>query len=299
METLYELRLRGGKWYVGTTAKPVEQRVAEHAARNGQGALWTQLHGVVCLEKSQRVDTPCKTGEETRRTAELMMIYGVQNVRGGPWTATRPFTTDDLGELVRGLGHSLGLDYADVKELVEPQLQPSRSRDRATPSRPAHARHNSFSPVVSPPKRSRTDAGPQYGSFRQPYSRRENWSGHSLGLDYADVGGLVEPQLQPSRSRDRATPSRPAHARHNSFSPVVVSPPKRWRTDAGPQYGSFRQPYSRRENWSPDHSCSSTDSSRSSSDSSSSSSDSSSSSSDLSSSSSDLSSFSSGEWDAP
>eukprot|EP00697_Spironema_sp_BW2_P004174 gnl/Spiro4/15660_TR8417_c0_g1_i2.p1 gnl/Spiro4/15660_TR8417_c0_g1~~gnl/Spiro4/15660_TR8417_c0_g1_i2.p1 ORF type:complete len:227 (-),score=40.56 gnl/Spiro4/15660_TR8417_c0_g1_i2:151-831(-) len=226
METLYELRLRGGKWYVGTTAKPVEQRVAEHAARNGQGALWTQLHGVVCLEKSQRVDTPCKTGEETRRTAELMMIYGVQNVRGGPWTATRPFTTDDLGELVRGLGHSLGLDYADVKE-------------------------------------------------------------------------LVEPQLQPSRSRDRATPSRPAHARHNSFSPVVVSPPKRWRTDAGPQYGSFRQPYSRRENWSPDHSCSSTDSSRSSSDSSSSSSDSSSSSSDLSSSSSDLSSFSSGEWDAP
>jgi cellular nucleic acid-binding protein len=81
METLYVLQLANGKYYVGKTAD-MTKRFDQH--KKGAGSAWTALHKPIRI-----VETRPLTGshDETNTTKDLMKKYGIDNVRGGAYTA--------------------------------------------------------------------------------------------------------------------------------------------------------------------------------------------------------------------
>jgi predicted GIY-YIG superfamily endonuclease len=77
--TIYVLRLRDGKYYVGKTDN-VEKRFQEHV--NGYGASWTRKYKPIAIEK---VIKNASRFEEDKVTKEYMSKYGIHNVRGGTY----------------------------------------------------------------------------------------------------------------------------------------------------------------------------------------------------------------------
>ena len=80
MEYLYTLQLQDGKYYVGKSSDP-DARYLQH--KNGTGAAWTKKYKPVKL-----LDTKLITSEydETNLTKDFIKKYGIENVRGGPYT---------------------------------------------------------------------------------------------------------------------------------------------------------------------------------------------------------------------
>lgn len=76
MTTLYVLRLRGGKYYIGMT-DDVLKCYDEHLA--GSRSAWTRLHPPVAIVKTEL------NGNEDATVVEYMRIYGLDNVRGGTY----------------------------------------------------------------------------------------------------------------------------------------------------------------------------------------------------------------------
>ncbi len=77
--TIYALKLRGGRYYVGkTTPNRLETRLREHA--EGRGSVFTRVHAPVetLFTKANRSGF-----DEDAETLRLMDRYGVDNVRGG------------------------------------------------------------------------------------------------------------------------------------------------------------------------------------------------------------------------
>lgn len=81
MESLYVLQLSGGKYYVGKTTD-VFKRFEQH--KNGNGSAWTKLYAPVKILESRPITSP---HDETNATKDLMKKYGIENVRGGAYTA--------------------------------------------------------------------------------------------------------------------------------------------------------------------------------------------------------------------
>jgi len=77
--TIYVLRLRGGKYYVGKTDN-VEKRFQQHM--NGSGASWTRKYKPIAIE---RVINNASVFEEDKVTKEYMAKHGLDNVRGGTY----------------------------------------------------------------------------------------------------------------------------------------------------------------------------------------------------------------------
>lgn len=80
MTTIYILKLRGGKYYVGKTGN-VEKRFEEHL--EGKGSAWTTKYSPTKIEKTIPNASPF---DEDRYVKEYMSKYGVDNVRGGSYT---------------------------------------------------------------------------------------------------------------------------------------------------------------------------------------------------------------------
>lgn len=82
MEKIYVLQLKEGKWYVGKSANP-DERFKQHIA--GTGPEWTQLYEPICILST----IPCDENKykEDNTTFDCMRKYGIQNVRGGSFTA--------------------------------------------------------------------------------------------------------------------------------------------------------------------------------------------------------------------
>lgn len=78
-KTLYILRLEDNCWYVGTT-KNLERRFQQHTS--GKGSEWTKLHKPLKLQKTMECDS---VFHEDNITKELMMEFGIENVRGGSY----------------------------------------------------------------------------------------------------------------------------------------------------------------------------------------------------------------------
>jgi len=77
--TIYVLRLRGGKYYVGKTEN-VEKRFQQHV--NGSGASWTRKHKPIAIERTIKNASPF---DEDKVTKEYMAKHGLDNVRGGTY----------------------------------------------------------------------------------------------------------------------------------------------------------------------------------------------------------------------
>ena len=108
----------GEKYYVGTT-RDVAQRVQEH--RSGNGAAWTKSWPLVSrlnlvLEDSTRYEAEAEArGEETKKTATLCYIHGLDNVRGAQFCLVSPTLTEKEQWCIT-VGHALKVNYEKVKK---------------------------------------------------------------------------------------------------------------------------------------------------------------------------------------
>lgn len=84
---VYILRLEGGKYYVGKTGNAY-RRFNDHF--KGRGASWTKLNKPIQVEniiENKNLFT------EDNVTKQLMLLYGIDNVRGGVYA--RPKLSDN------------------------------------------------------------------------------------------------------------------------------------------------------------------------------------------------------------
>ena len=81
MSTVYVLRLRSGKYYVGKTDN-LDRRIEQHMS--GRGAAWTQKYKPVAVEKTYK---NAGQFDEDKVTKEYMAKYGIENVRGGTYVS--------------------------------------------------------------------------------------------------------------------------------------------------------------------------------------------------------------------
>ena len=76
LKYVYTLKLENNKYYVGYTEN-FDSRMISHFG--GNGSKWTKLHHPITVLEVSRGDKD----EEDRKTIEMMIKYGYQNVRGG------------------------------------------------------------------------------------------------------------------------------------------------------------------------------------------------------------------------
>jgi len=79
-ETLYVLKLQGGKYYVGKSVD-VKQRFKQHLS--GRGSAWTNMYKPVSIIETRPINS---SFDETNVTKEYMKKYGIENVRGGAYS---------------------------------------------------------------------------------------------------------------------------------------------------------------------------------------------------------------------
>ena len=112
--TIYVLECENEKYYVGSTYNR-KQRFQQHLKERG-GSKWTRQNKPIrVLQQYKRVPESYYLGMEAQITAECMLQYGVNNVRGAMFSHPRVFTVDDLDALTAFIGHYNNLNYNDVK----------------------------------------------------------------------------------------------------------------------------------------------------------------------------------------
>lgn len=77
---IYGLKLKQGKYYIGRTDIPNE-RITQHI--NGEGCSWTSLYP---FEEVLFIKESTSCFDEEKYTKELMMKYGIDNVRGAGYS---------------------------------------------------------------------------------------------------------------------------------------------------------------------------------------------------------------------
>ena len=78
--TIYILKLKENKYYVGKTNRTVNDRYQEHL--DGNGSIWTKKYKPISIIKHIENSSPF---DEDRYVKEYMAIYGIENVRGGSY----------------------------------------------------------------------------------------------------------------------------------------------------------------------------------------------------------------------
>ena len=96
------------------------------------GSKWTRRHPPIqLLEEYRRIPVAYYLGKESQVTAEYMLRYGVNNVRGSMFSDPQDFTMDDVDALTRFLGHYNNRNYKKVEAWLETQLEATwKSRKR-------------------------------------------------------------------------------------------------------------------------------------------------------------------------
>jgi len=137
--TIYVLECENDKYYVGSTRNR-KQRYRQHFENPRGGSKWTRRHKPIrVIAEYKRIPTRYLMGMESQKTAEYMMKYGVNNVRGAAYCLSREFTTADIPDLTGFLGHYNQLDYRELyKELQKVLPRP----DPPTSSFPPPVRNN-------------------------------------------------------------------------------------------------------------------------------------------------------------
>ena len=111
-QTLYTIEFDQGDnlyYYVGITTN-YEKRMEQHV--QGSGATWIKRN---FTEDTRRNAKPQVIGtytqnvkwEETKKTLELMVIHGINNVRGAEYCKPTPYTESDVQEKAYAVIHHL------------------------------------------------------------------------------------------------------------------------------------------------------------------------------------------------
>lgn len=128
--TVYVLECEGNKYYVGST-RDRKRRYREHFENSRGGSKWTRMHKPIrVIAEYKRIPSRYLMGMESQKTADYMIKFGVNNVRGGSYCFARNFTTADLSDLTSFLGHYKQLDYKELSQELKkvlPRADPSSS----------------------------------------------------------------------------------------------------------------------------------------------------------------------------
>jgi predicted GIY-YIG superfamily endonuclease len=128
--TVYVLECEDDKYYVGSTRNR-KQRYRQHFDNPKGGSKWTKLHKPIkVIAEYKRIPEKYLMGMESQKTAEFMIKYGVNNVRGASFCFARNFEHADISTLTGFLGHYNQLSYPELhKELqnVLPRPPPDPS----------------------------------------------------------------------------------------------------------------------------------------------------------------------------
>ena len=79
MVSIYVLKLKYNKYYVGKTTNPT-YRLTDHFSEGG--SAWTKKYKPITVHELR---PDCSDSDEQIITQEYMKKYGIENVRGGPW----------------------------------------------------------------------------------------------------------------------------------------------------------------------------------------------------------------------
>ena len=121
--TVYVLQCEDGKYYVGSTNNR-KRRLREHC--RGKGSAWTRTYKPLYLVREyRRIPQSFLLGMESKVTAEAMLKYGVNNVRGAMFCNTREYHLGDIDALTKFLGHYNDLNYRRVNARLRQTLPPS------------------------------------------------------------------------------------------------------------------------------------------------------------------------------
>ena len=81
MPTIYVLKCRNNRYYVGKTNRLLEDRISEHFASNG--SEWTKRYTPIEVIETK---TDADEFDEDKYTKKYMKLYGIDRVRGGSYT---------------------------------------------------------------------------------------------------------------------------------------------------------------------------------------------------------------------
>ena len=95
---IYALECEGGKFYVGKT-RYFDRRLSEHEMADG--SVWTKLHKPIKIVEQI---TDCDDFDEDKYVLKYMAIYGIDNVRGGSFSAVEldDATQKCIERMIRG-----------------------------------------------------------------------------------------------------------------------------------------------------------------------------------------------------
>lgn len=130
--TVYVLECEDGKYYVGSTTNR-KRRYREHLRR--KGSKWTRAYKPLrVLREYRRIPNRYLLGMESKVTAEAMLEFGVNNVRGSMFCSPREYHTGDIDALTKFLGHYNDLNYRKVNARLSQTLpsQPRPARKRSS-----------------------------------------------------------------------------------------------------------------------------------------------------------------------
>ena len=130
--TVYVLECENNKYYVGSTTNR-KRRYYQHMHR--KGSKWTKVHRPISLLKEyRRIPSIYLLGMESKVTAQTMLRYGVNNVRGSMFCSVRNYHLGDIDALTKFLGHYNDLEYGRVYSKLCRMLPPPPSAAAASSS---------------------------------------------------------------------------------------------------------------------------------------------------------------------
>jgi hypothetical protein len=131
--TVYVLECEDGKYYVGSTQNR-KRRFEQH--ERGRGSQWTRMYKPIrVLREHRRIPPKFLLGLESKITAECMLEFGVNNVRGSYFCSPRDYHVGDVDALTKFLGHYCDLNYRKVSARLSqtlPAIPGKPPRRRAT-----------------------------------------------------------------------------------------------------------------------------------------------------------------------
>lgn len=128
--TIYVLECESGKYYVGSTQNK-KKRFHQHFVV-GRASVWTRKYKPIkILRQYKRIPAAYALGLESKVTAQAMVEYGVNRVRGAMWCNAHNYTLKELDPLTRFLGHYNDLSYSEVREALREELPAFESRKRS------------------------------------------------------------------------------------------------------------------------------------------------------------------------
>lgn len=123
--TIYVLECENGKYYVGSTSHRRQRRRQHFDSSRGGSAFTRQNRPIRVCAEYRRIPQKYYLGMEAKITAELMLQFGINNVRGAMFSETRNYTIADIDSLTAFLGHFNDLSYAHVRSTLKEALPPT------------------------------------------------------------------------------------------------------------------------------------------------------------------------------